>query len=198
MKSNILVIGSSGSGKTTSVLKIIKERLIYPFPEKIIYLYGAYQSFMDSWNKDKTNPPISFVKGLDLTVVDKHLTKSKLLIVDDLILELNKQMAQHFIAGSHHKNVTTIFITHSLFLNNEHYRLISNNSQYIMLFKNKRNYAQVSTLGRQILGENKDLLLEAYKYIKPFQFVLLTLHPLVPEELLITTDFFEICPSVYI
>jgi len=196
-KSNILVIGSSGSGKTTSVLRIIKERLIQPFPEKVIYLYAAHQPFMDSWNKDKTNPPISFVKGLDLAVVDKH-KESKLLVIDDLILELNKDLAQHFIAGSHHKNVTTIFITHSLFLNNEHYRLISNNSQYIMLFKNKRNYAQVSTLGRQILGENRDLLLEAYKYIKPFQFVLLAFHPLVPEELLITADFFETCPSVFI
>jgi len=196
-KSNILVIGSSGSGKTTSVLRIIKERLIYPFPEKIVYLYGAHQPFMDSWNKDKTNPRINFVKGLDLTVVDKH-KESKLLIVDDLILELNKDMAQHFIAGSHHKNVTTIFITHSLFLNNEYYRLISNNSQYIMLFKNKRNFSQVSTLGRQILGENRNLLLEAYKYLKPFQFVLLSFHPLIPEELLITADFFEKCPSVFI
>lgn len=195
--SNILVIGSSGSGKTTSVLRIIKEKLIEPFPTKIIYLYGAHQPFMNEWNVDKTNPTIEFAKGLQLTLVDKY-KEPKLLILDDLILELNKDVAQHFIAGSHHKNVTTIFITHSLFLNNEHYRLISNNSQYILLFKNKRNVSQVSTLARQILGDDKNRLLEAYKYIKPFQFVLLSFHPLVPDELLIIADYFEKCQSIFI
>ena len=189
--SNILVIGSSRSGKTTAVLKIIEEKLIEPMPKKIFYLYGAHQSFMD----DMTN--IEFVKGLDLSVINNY-KGPKLLIIDDLILELNKELANHFIAGSHHKQTTTIFITHSLYLNNELYRLISNNSQYILLFKNKRNFSQVSRLGRQILGEDYGRLVEAYKYAKSFEFVLLSFHPLVPDDLLVTTDFFKTWPSVFI
>ena len=194
--SNILVIGSSGSGKTTTVLRIIREKLIDPMPTKIFYLYGAYQHEFDTWQKDKSNPPITFVEGLDLSVVDKF-KEPKLLICDDLILELNRKLAQHFIAGSSHKNTTTIFISHSLFLNNELYRLISNNSQYLLLFKNKRNFSQVARLARQILGTRHDLLLSAYKYVKSYDFVLLSFHPLVPEELLVTTDYFEKCPSVF-
>lgn len=189
--SNILVIGASGSGKTTSVLKIIEDELIEPMPKKIFYLYGAHQSFMDSM----TN--IEFIKGLDLSVVDKYKGPT-LLIIDDLILELNRDLAQHFIAGSHHKQTTTIFITHSLYLNNELYRLISNNSQYILLFKNKRNFSQVSRLGRQILAGEYGRLVEAYKYVKSFEFVLLSFHPLVPDDLLVTADFFKKCPSVFI
>ena len=92
-------------------------------------------------------PNIEFVKGFDLNVINNY-KGPKLLIIDDLILELNKDLANHFIAGSHHKQTTTIFIIHSLYLNNELYRLISNNSQYILLFKNKRNFSQVSRLGR--------------------------------------------------
>lgn len=195
--SNILVIGASGSGKTTAILKIIKHGLIEPMPEKIFYLYGAHQPFIDDWNCDTTKPSIDFVEGLDMSVVDSY-SGPKLLIIDDLILELNRSLAQHFIAGSHHKQTTTIFITHSLYLNNELYRLISNNSQYILLFKNKRNFSQVSRLGRQILGVEYGRLVEAYKYTKSFQFVLLSFHPLVPDELLVTTDFFETCPSVFI
>ena len=187
--SNILVIESSGSGKTTAVLKILEEKLIEPIPKKIFYLYGAHQPFMD----DMTN--IEFVKGLDLSVINKG---PKLLIIDDLILELNKELANHLIAGCHHKQTTTIFITHSLYLNNELYRLISNNSQYILLFKNKRNFSQVSRLGRQILGEDYGRLVEAYKYVKSFEFVLLSFHPLVPDDLLVTADFFKTCPSVFI
>ena len=195
--SNILVIGASGSGKTTAVLRIIQEKLIDPMPTKIFYLYGAYQPEFDAWQKDETNAKITFIEGLDLSVVDQY-KEPKLLICDDLILELNKSLAQHFIAGSSHKNTTTIFISHSLFLNNELYRLISNNSQYLLLFKNKRNFSQVATLARQILGTQHELLLSAYKYVKPYDFVLLSFHPLVPEELLVTTDYFEKCPSVFI
>jgi len=194
--SNILVVGCSGSGKTTTVLRIVKERLVDPMPTKIFYMYGAYQKEFDVWQNSKSMPKITFVEGLDLDVIDQH-AEPKLLIIDDLILDLDRQLAQHFIAGSSHKNTTTIFMSHSLFLNNELYRLISNNSQYIILMKNKRNISQVSTLGRQILGPRQDLLLAAYKYTKPFGFVLLSFHPLVPEELLVTADFFEKCLSVF-
>ena len=194
--SNILVVGCSGSGKTTSVLRIIRERLIDPMPTKIFYMYGAYQKEFDTWKENKSNPRIDFIEGLNLQVIDQF-KEPKLLIIDDLMLDLDRTLAQHFIAGSSHKNTTTIFMSHSLFLNNELYRLISNNSQYIILMKNKRNVSQVSTLGRQILGPRLDLLQAAYKYIKPFEFVLLSFHPLVPEELLVTTNYFEKCPSVF-
>ena len=195
--SNILVIGSSGSGKTTTVFKLIKQRLIEPMPEKIFYLYGAHQPLFDEWNKDSSNPKITFIEGLKLKVLDEF-EGPKLLVCDDLIMELSKNLATHFIAGSHHKQTTTIFITHSLFLNNELYRLISNNSQYILLFKNKRNLSQVALLARQVLGKSKDRLLEAYSHIKAFNFVLLSFHPLVPEDLLVTTEYFDECLSVFI
>ena len=50
--SNILVFGSSESGKTTAVLKIIEEKLIEPMPKKIFYslwssstLYGLHDKY---------------------------------------------------------------------------------------------------------------------------------------------------------
>ena len=194
--SNILVIGASGSGKTTTIMKIVREELISPMPNKIYYLYEAHQAFMDTWNNENKQK-IEFVHGLKLDVIDAY-DGPKLLILDDLMLELNKEMAQHFIAGSHHKQTTTIFVTHSVFLNNENYRLISQNTQYMILFKNKRNLSQVNTLARQILGKDDRRLMEAYKYIGPYQFVLLSFHPRVPEELLVTTDYFTSCPNVFL
>ena len=190
--SNILVIGASQSGKTTTVLKIIDQKLIEPMPSKIIYLYAARQPFMDDW-KDK----IQFVEGLDLSMI-KDASEDKLLIIDDLMLSLNKDLAHHFIAGSSHKRTTTIFITHAIFLNNDLYRLISNNTQYMMIFHNKRNFSQVARLAGQVLGSEKDLMLEAYKSIDAYEFVLLSFHQRVPRELLIVTNFFEKCPSVFL
>ena len=190
--SNILVIGASQSGKTTSVLKIIDQKLIEPMPRKIFYLYAARQPFMDEW-KDR----IQFVEGLDLTVI-KDVSEDKLLIIDDLMLSLNKDLAHHFIAGSSHKRTTTIFITHAIFLNNDNYRLISSNSHYMLLFYNRRNYSQIVRLARQVLGSDSDLLLEAYKRLDSYQFVLLSFHQRVPRELLIISDFFAKCPSIFL
>ena len=194
--SNIMVIGSTNTGKTTMILRLIKEQLIEPMPQKIFYLYGAKQPFMDTWNKGQT-PKIEFIEGLDLSVVDSY-KGPKLLIIDDLMLDLSKDLTNHVIAGSHHKQTTTIYVTHSIFLNNENYRLISNNCQYIILMKNKRNFSQVVTLARQVLGAEYNRVVEAYKYVKPYEFVLLSFHPKVPEDLLVISNFFEKCPSVFL
>ena len=128
-KSNILVIGPTGCGKTTAVLRIIKERLIEPMPEKIFYMYAAHQPFMDDWNTHKNRPNIEFVKGIDLEVLE-NFEGPKLVVFDDLILSINKDIAQRFIAGSHHNNTTTIFISHAIYLNNENYRLMKKNTHY--------------------------------------------------------------------
>ena len=196
-QSNILVIGATGSGKTTSILRIIKERLIEPMPEKIFFMYAVSQPFMATWNKDPKNQKIEFVEGLQLEKIDEY-DGAKLLVIDDLILSLSRDLVNHFLAGSHHKNTTTIFTTHSVFLNNDMYRLISNNSQYIMLFKNKRNLAHIKLLAHQVLEKEHNRLLEAYKYLSPYEFVLLSFHPKVPDELLVTTDFFKEWQSVFL
>ena len=108
-------------------------------PKKIFYLYGAHQPFMD----DMTN--IEFVKGLNLSVINNY-NGPKSLIIDDLILELNKELANHFIAGSYHKQTTTIFITHSLYLNNELYRLISNKASIFFYSKTKEIFLKFHVL----------------------------------------------------
>ena len=197
--SNILVVGATSSGKTTTVLEIIRQRLIEPWPEKIFYLYGAKQDFMDSWNQDKHNSPIEFVSGLELDVLQKF-NGPKLLIIDDLCLTQNKELTNHFIRGSHHLQTTTIYISHSIFLNDDNYRVMSNNCQYMLIMRNKRNLAQLTRLARQILGSDYIRIIDAYNYNKnnQFGFVLLSFHPRVPEELLVSTDFFKPCPSIFL
>ena len=192
-----MVIGATSTGKTTAVLRIIKERLIHDMPAKIFYCYGAKQPFMDSWNKDKSNPKIDFIDGLHLDVIDTY-TAPKLLIIDDLVTEQSKALSNHFIRDSHHKKCTTIYISHSIFQNNEHYKLITNNCQYKLIMKNKRNFLQVKILARQVLGNRGDIIIEAYKYIKCYEPLLLSFHPKVPDQLLVVADFFKTCPSVFL
>lgn len=198
MNSNILVIGSSGTGKTSTVMRIIKEKMIGPImPKKIFYMYGAWQKMFDEWRQDKTLPEITFIAGINWDLVEKQ-KGAKLLIVDDLILELDKKMTSHFLFGSSHHQTTTIFLTHSIYMNNDLYRLIFSNSNYLLIAKMKNKLSSVQRLSKSVLGSNHARLMEGYSYIKAYQFILLSFHPKVPEELLVTCDIFSRCPSVFI
>ena len=198
--SNIIVSGATSSGKTSAILRIFKERLIEPFPEHIYYLYGAFQEFMETWNSDKSNPHIEFIDGLKLDCIDE-VTGSKALIIDDLSLSQNADLTNHFLRGSHHKQCTTFYITHSIFMNDDNFRILSNNAHYIMIFKNRRNQAQVSRLANQVFaGDESKRITDAYKYssLQPFGFILLSFHPRIPNEYTVISDFFSECPKVFL
>ena len=198
--SNIIVSGATSSGKTSAILRILKEGLIEPFPERIYYLYGAPQEFMKTWNRDQSNPHIEFIDGLKLECIDEF-KGSKALVIDDLSLTQNAELTNHFLRGSHHKQCTTFYITHSIFMNNDNYRILSYNAHYIMLFKNRRNQAQVSRLANQVFaGDESKRITEAYKYscLQPFGFILLSFHPRIPNEYTVISDFFSECPKVFL
>lgn len=190
---NTIIFGQTGAGKTQFILRIIKERLIHPFPENIFYMYGVRQDFMER------QPEIKFIKGLQFDKIDN--SKPSVLIIDDLILDTNKDVASAFIMGSHHKQISLFFITQNLFPNCDTFRLMSANCHYLVLFHNQRNFRQVHTLARQIfVGKDLHRILNAYKRSseKARGFILLSFSPLLPKELTVITDFWKPWLSVYL
>ena len=189
--SNICVVGPSGSGKTLFVLKCIVNHKFDPFPTDIYYLYNVHQDFMNDF------PRINFVQGMDLSVI-KNDGKDKLLIIDDLMLEMNKELGEHFICRTRHLKCSTIFLMHTLFQNKDIHRLISNNTHYFVIFGNRRQMLNVKTLGNQ-LGIPKRVL-EGFEYAssKQYAYFVISLHPRVPEMLTVTSDFEEKWPSVFL
>ena len=182
--SNILIVGPSGSGKTVCVLEIINKRLLKPMPEKIYYLYNIEQEFMQYY------PQINFVQGLNLDVIGKDKT-SKLLIIDDLMLQTNKDLGEQFIVKTRHLNCTTIFLTHELYRNHEMHKLISNNTHYFIVLSNRRQAADVRRIGKQL--EIPERLANAYKYvlIKPFGKLCISVHTTTREEVTVSCDPFK-------
>ena len=191
---NCIVWGNTGSGKTTLILRIIKEKLIEPWPKNIFYMYGVFQNFM------LHHPEITFIEGLDFDKVDT--SEPSMLIIDDLITENNKEVGNAFIRGSHHLRISLFYITQNLFPNCNTFRLMSANNHYIILFNNPRNFRQVHTLARQIFVDKKDLarIFNAYKAAgqRHRDFILLSFSPLLPSELTVIGDFLKPCPSVYL
>ena len=180
--SNICVIGPSGSGKTMYVLDLIVNRKIEPFPTDIYYLYNIRQDFMDDF------PQITFVQGMDLSVIEND-GANKLLVIDDLMLEINKELGEHFICRTRHLKCSTIYLLHTMFQNKDIHRLISNNTHYFVIFGNRRQMLNVKTLGNQ-LGMSERVL-EGYNHAlsKPYGYFVIALHPRVPELLTVTSDF---------
>ena len=63
------------------------------------------------------------------------MTKKKLLILDDLMRESSSNVILDlFTKGSHHKNISVIFITQNVFHKGKAQRDISLNTKYLMLY----------------------------------------------------------------
>ena len=195
---NTIIFGQTGAGKTHFILNVIKNKLVHPFPNKLYYMYSVEQEFMKTWNTTE-NQPITFIKGLDFEQLDT--SEPSLLVVDDLVLSTNKTVAEMFILGSHHKQISLFYITQNLFPNCPIFRIMSANAHYYVLFHCQRHFRQVHTLARQIfVGEDLKRITNAYKRAseKPRGFIILSFSPLLPQQLTVVTDWWESCPSIYL
>ena len=83
---NTIVFGPTGVGKTQFILEVIRQKLVYPFPENVYYMYNVEQDFMNTWNETEMQP-IKFIKGLQFDEMDT--SKPSMLIIDDLVLSLS-------------------------------------------------------------------------------------------------------------
>ena len=190
---NTIIFGQTGAGKTCFILDVIRYKLVHPFPKKIYYMYKIRQPFMDHINN------INFIEGLDFNSIDT--SKPSMLVIDDLVLSTNKAVAEMFILGSHHRQISIFFLTQNLFPNCNLFRLMSTNTHYFVIFQNQRNFRQVMTLARQIfVGRDIKRITEAYKRASKTLrgFIVLSFSPLLPNELTVVTDWWEQCPSVYL
>ena len=195
---NCIIFGATGAGKTEFILAVIRQKLVEPMPKNIFYMYSVDQPFMKTWNQQESMP-IKFIKGLNFDEMDT--SEPSLLVIDDLILSNNQSVAEMFILGSHHRQVSTFFLTQNLFPKCQIFRTMSANSHYFVLFHSQRHFRQISTLARQIfVGTDLARIMNAYKRASKRHrgYVVLSFDPELPEELTVVTDWWEICPSVYL
>ena len=115
-----------------------------------------------------------------------------LLIVDDLMQETNETIANLFTKGSHHRNVSVLFLVQNLFPKNKFARTISLNAHYMMLFKNPRDASQFQNLARQMYPKQSQFAVEAYKDAtrEPYSYLLVDLRPEQDEDLRLRTNIF--------
>ena len=93
-----------------------------------------------------------------------------------VLIENLKAIAQLFTVFGRHLNLCLAFLTQRLFKNNEFFRQISQNSDYMCVFKNPRNSREISTLASQITPKTLELLSIYEKATRdPYSYVLINL-----------------------
>ena len=191
----ISISGQTGTGKTTFVHRLLKNKghLFEPEPMEAMYCYGVYQKAFGEMEKEM--PFIKFNSGLPTDTDINEFSDSntnKLIIVDDLMESLTKSgtMENLFTRGSHHKNITVIYINQNMFCPGKHSRTINLNTHYLIIMRNPRDVSTMKILGRQLGIGNA--LHEAYTDVHktPFSYLLTDVSPTSDEQYKLLTNIF--------
>lgn len=193
-----IIAGPTGCGKTCFVKKFLKHLSCMAdvdFP-RILFYYSEWQDGYKEYGEN-----VEFLEGLPHNSDIVGDPRPKLIIIDDLMRESsNGEIVDLFTKGSHHKNISVIFITQNIFHQGRGQRDISLNTNYIVAFKNPRDRAQISHLARQIYPEDPKFLQEAYHdaTAKPHGYLLLDLKQTTPDNCRFRTCIFPDDPHNFV
>ena len=182
-----VVAGPTQSGKTEFVKRFIRhvEDIVTPVPTKIIWSYGewqpTYQSLLDK---------VDFVQGLpDLP----HYSQEPLLVViDDQMHGVGQRISSLFTKGSHHRNLSVIYIVQNLFDQHKEHRTISLNAHYLVIFKNPRDGSQIVHLAKQMYPGKTQYVRQAFALAtrKPHGYLVVDLKQTTPEGMRLRSHIF--------
>ena len=168
----ILIIGSSGSGKTNLLMNYIKLS-----PNTFSHIHVVFKTFEPLYEllKEKLaeSHGVTFYDDInklpDLEKIQKEKGDQQLIVFDDQINEskkLNTKVAEYFIRGRK-KNLTMFFISQSFF---KIPKLIRQQMQYLCLLKMSSGKDLRLIVSDFALGLEIDQLQEIYKNATKEQF----------------------------
>ena len=186
----MLVVGSSGAGKSTFVENLIEKGLFdRPLSQgEVYYFYNT-----DAFGGLGKLPGVKYIRGLPgKEWVETHLTrlqpgkrvKVPLIVIDDFGGSITMDTASLFTIASHHIDVNIICILHTLYSKNPAYKLMNDNSKYLVLFKNPRDLQVVTNLAKQMDPQRNRRFVSIFKEAteRPHSYLLLDLHQSTPEK----------------
>ena len=192
----IFVCGPSRCGKTVFIKDLLQNipSITKQNISKVIYVYKVWQHIFEDM---KLQGLVHFFLREEENIVEKIKKLSfgeySLVIFDDLInSKILEEISNLFVVDGRHSNYSMIFTSQRMFVNNEYFRQISNNCDYIVVFKNPRNYSEIRTLAQQLTPISLDLLEIYTKATKdPFTYLLINLTQECNEDVKFLSHLFD-------
>ncbi|KAL9988568.1 hypothetical protein ACROYT_G003026 [Oculina patagonica] len=190
-----MVAGMTGSGKTLWVKSLLQQahKTIHLPPERIVWCYSQWQPAYSELLM--TIPGIEFSKGIPETLEqDSYFDVNirNLIVIDDQMIEAgsDNRVVNLFTKGSHHRNLSVIYIVQNLFHQGKGTRSISLNSHYLVLFKNPRDKLQILTLAKQMYPGQTAWFMKQYEDAvqRPFGYLFVDLKPTTQESCRLRTN----------
>ena len=154
----LFITGPSRSGKTYFIDKLLNnlsDFTIFP-PKTIVYVYKVWQP---KYGDMKVDYFIEDSEDLEKQLFENIKSPSSLVVFDDLINSKSLPfIAKLFTVDARHKNMSMVFVSQKMFVNNDNFRQISQNSDYYAVFKNPRNASEIRTLAQQMTPGSMDLV----------------------------------------
>lgn len=188
---SMILVGPSMSGKTT-----FTNNLINQLPDlvdgdiKQIYYCCPNRNYAPKVLVE--NPNINVIEGLPN--INDDIEESSLLILDDFMLNLGKEIAEIFTVSCHHKCISVILTLQNLFHRGcPSLRDISLNAQHIVLFKTMRDIQQIACFLRQVYPHEHKSLLNVYKEVTstPYSYLMFDFSQICNDLLRIKTNIFN-------
>ena len=195
---NVLICGSSGSGKSRFLEKLIDTPAIWEKPmQKIIYCYGIHNSTVDYFAQH--HPEVILNEGLPRNLSNPHEIfspqQTNLLLVDDLSTETqsSRDFTNFMIRSSHHCNCCLISVEHFLYGDSKERRLQSPHWHQCILFKNQRSMHQIGILAKQSSIADTKTIKYAYSDAtqKPYGYLIMDFRNETPEQLRLMSNVFS-------
>lgn len=192
-----LICGPTGCGKSHFVTRFIKhlpEIVDKPIKE-IIWCYSEWQELYDN-----ANSLVKFHEGLPQLDDLSSSAGPRLLIIDDMMREADGRVVDLFTKGSHHRDLSVMFISQNMFHQGRGRRDISLNTHYMVCFKNPRDRAQITYLSRQVFPDDPLFIREAYENATsvPYGYLLFDFKQSTPDNMRIQTSIFPDDESHYV
>ena len=113
-------------------------------------------------------------------------SKRNLIIFDDLMTEAkcDQRIADLFTKGSHHRNISIVYLTQNVFPQGRACRDIALNTQYLVLFNNPIDRQQVATLARRIYPSTCATFMRKFEdaTARPYGYLVLDLKSSTSEQ----------------
>jgi hypothetical protein len=202
----ILLSGPSGSGKSHFISQCIEKRfeLFEVVPQKIIFCShsGSRDLNLEKLADEKNIRGENLIEFRnEIPTEEETFEENSMLIVDDFLttgggIDFNAGLLMPYMTRRCHHEKLYLFVTvQSLYIASKNFRLLSQNANYIVVFKSHRSSQQIRHMSQQMLGaKNGNQLLNIFKRAtkdRPFSYLFYDMHPLTDDRIRFQTNLFK-------